>query len=242
MEIIRHHFKTIDSTNNWAKQNAHVFARDKVNLITADEQTAGRGRFKRHWESPAGLNIYATYCFFIEKHSSRLGNVPQILGISAARALETLGFNPQLKWPNDLLLSNKKVAGILCESTPYSEMLSIVAGIGLNVNMPQEILNKIDRPATSLKMETGREYQVEEVLSKLSEQFLKDLEVFLDEGFHLFLEEYKQRLMTFQGKVIRFHDNRIIWEGQFHSINADGSLNLMLSDGTVKHFVAGEIL
>lgn len=242
MEIVRHHFSIIDSTNTWAKLSAHQLDHAKLHLITADEQTGGRGRFNRVWVSPAGLNIYATYCFFIEKHSQRLGNVPQILGISAARTLENMGFKPKLKWPNDVLLSHKKVAGILCESTPYSDLLCIVAGIGLNVNMPIEMLEKIDRPATSLLVESGQSYVVEDVLAQLSDQFSKDLDLFLEEGFHHFLAEYKQRIMTFPGQAIRFHDNRTVWEGQIHSINNDGSLNLQLADGTIKHFIAGEIL
>ena len=173
MQILHKHFKSIDSTNTWAKLNAHLFDVDKITLITADEQTAGRGRFKRRWESPPHQNVYATFCFFIEKHRHDIGNIPQVLAISAAEALEDLGFQPKLKWPNDVLLSNKKVAGILCETTPMSDNLAVIIGIGLNVNMPLQLLQQIDRPATSLMVEGGEKMEIEMVLESLKNNFWK---------------------------------------------------------------------
>lgn len=242
MEIIRKHFKTIDSTNTWAKQHADQLEHDKVTLVTAEEQTAGRGRFKRHWESPPGLNIYATFCIFIEKHRMDIGNLPQVMAISAAKILLSLGFNSKLKWPNDVLISGKKAAGILCETTPLSDNLCVALGIGLNINMPKDILQKIDRPATSLLAEDGLKRDVEEMTHMLQKQFLKDLEVFLDEGFHPFLETYKRLMAHAPGDRIRFHDNRTLWEGGFKGINENGSLNLELESGAIKTFIAGEIL
>lgn len=242
MDIEHKHFQIIDSTNNWAKANAHLLPKDKITLVTANEQTAGRGRFKRLWESPGGLNIYATFCFFIEKHRLDIGNIPQVLAISAARSLEELGHVPRLKWPNDVLLSGKKVAGILCETTPFSDTLCIALGIGLNVNMPLVLLQKIDRPATSLLVENGRLHEPNYVLEVLQKYFLKDLELFFDEGFISFLEMYRGYMAHNEGDRIRFHDNRVIWEGRFHSINTDGSLTLLLDNDELKKFIAGEIL
>lgn len=242
MKLIRRHFETIDSTNTWAKQNAHLLPRDAITLVTALEQTAGRGRFKRRWESPPGKSVLASFCFFIEKHRIDIGNIPQVLAISAARILEKLGFSPQLKWPNDVLLSSKKVAGILAETTPLSDQLCFIAGIGLNVNTPLEVLEKIDRPATSLLVEGMQEFDVEHVLKLLQTQFVTDLELFFDEGFQPFLEEYCRRISGDPNKVIRFDDNRTIWEGRFHSINHDGSLSLELTNGDIKTFIVGEIM
>ena len=240
--MIRKHFKTIDSTNTWAKHHASELDPHLITLITADEQTAGRGRFKRHWESPSGLNIYATFCFFIEKHRQDIGNLPQILALATCRILEELHFQPQLKWPNDVLLSHKKVAGILCETTPLSDNICVILGIGLNVNMAQEQLQNIDRPATSLLAEDGKVRQVEEVLQLLQHRFSSHLEQFIDEGFSPFLEAYKNILVHRQGDVIRFNDNRTLWEGNFQGIAQDGGLNLLIpSTGHVKTFYAGEI-
>ena len=242
MEVIRLHFETIDSTNTWAKHQAHTFPHDKIMLVTAGEQTAGRGRFKRKWESPAGQNIYASFCFFLEKSRKDIGNIPQLMALSAAETLEELGFHPTLKWPNDVLLSEKKVGGILAETTPLSDYLCVIIGIGLNVNMPLDLLQKIDRPATSLFVETGKLFNIETVLESIQRHFVKNLALFIDEGFFVFLEEYKRLMILSSHKKIRFDDNKTIWEGTFHSISQDGSLNLQLDQGEVKNFLVGEIL
>ena len=242
MEWERIHFEVIGSTNTWGKENAPSLPRDRITLVTAGEQTAGRGRFKRRWESPPGQNIYATYCFFVEKHQGNIGNIPQILALSAAATLQAAGFEPVLKWPNDVLLSGKKVAGILAETTPLSDTLCAIIGIGLNVNMPKELLAAIDRPATSLLAESGRAHDVESLLDDLTRHFSSSLDLFFEEGFHPFLEPYKKLMPCDPAKTVKFHDNRTIWEGTVHGINPDGSLLFQLPDGTLKTFVAGEIL
>lgn len=241
MEVIRHHFCSIDSTNTWGKQHAHEFPQDKITLVTADRQTAGRGRFKRRWESPAGQNIYATFCFFVEPHSDSVGNIPQLLALSAAAVLTALNFQPELKWPNDVLLSGKKVAGILTETT-LIEKLCVVIGIGLNINMPLESLRQIDRPATSLMAEGGKVYEIESILSELQKKFVQDLSLFFSKGFAPFLDDYRHHMPKNPNQLIRFHDNQKIWEGTSHEINREGSLCLRLANGEVKTFRAGEIL
>ena len=113
MQIKRHHFETIDSTNTWAKQQAETFERGSLTLVTADRQTSGRGRLNRSWLSPAKENLYATFCFFLDSHRQDVGNVPQVMALAATEILEQFDFNPTLKWPNDLLLRHKKLGGIL---------------------------------------------------------------------------------------------------------------------------------
>lgn len=242
MDIVLRHFNTIDSTNTWARQNAQSLDRDKITLVTADEQTAGRGRFKHRWESPADQNIYATFCFFIDEINTNVGNIPQVMAITACQALDDLGFHVQLKWPNDLLISSKKVGGILCEIASIQDSKCVILGIGINVNMSKEDLERIDRPATSLKIESGVQQDIKKVLEILKNHFIKNLELFLKSGFLPFLDIYRKRLMHHSGSKMRFHDNRFIWQGEFHSIKDDGSLNLQLESGIIKNFVAGEIL
>ena len=234
-----HHFHSIDSTNTWAKKNAATFSRKEITLITADTQTAGRGRFHRSWSSPPDQNIYATFCFFMDGYSASLGNIPQILAISTAETLKHFGFQPNLKWPNDILLSDKKVAGILCETTSVPDALCIVLGIGLNVNMTKDYLVEISRPATSLYMESGRLFDRQAILEELQKRFQKDIASFLLSGFHVFKEQYQQ-LLSISG-LIRFHDADRVCEGTFHSLAEDGSLNLLLEGNVVRNFKAGEI-
>src|ERR1043165_1078103 len=150
MECKRIHFLAIDSTNTWAKQNVHIFDQQRITLVTAEAQYGGRGRFKRRWQSPSKLNLYASFCFFVPKEQQNFSTISQIIGVSAAKTLETFETNPKLKWPNDLIVEGKKLGGILCETQVHGTSLFIIAGIGININMPKEFLNQIDQPATSL--------------------------------------------------------------------------------------------
>lgn len=241
MNIIRHHFTTIDSTNTWAKHHADTFDRQAITLITADMQTAGRGRFKRQWVSPPKENIYASYCIFLEKHRLDSGNMPQVAAISIVEILSVLGFKPKLKWPNDVTLSNKKIAGILSESTPLSDQLCLIIGIGLNVNMPLETLQMIDKPATSLCVEAKERYEVGLVLDMLTQKLVENFQVFLEEGFHPFIKSYRS-LLWMPETPIQFNDNRTTHSGVIQSVNDDGSINVLLQDGKVQTFHAGEIV
>jgi BirA family transcriptional regulator, biotin operon repressor / biotin---[acetyl-CoA-carboxylase] ligase len=242
MKQVRIHFQTIGSTNTWAKKHVEEFDPTTLVLITADTQTDGRGRFKRKWHSPPGLNIYATFCFFLDGARADVGQVPQLLALSTALSLESLAFKPLLKWPNDVLLSGKKVGGILCETTSVLNGRFVICGIGLNVNMPKNEIEQIDRPATSLMIEGGQDLAVEMVLDLVQQQFANNLNYFLIEGFTPFLEEYRKRSCFKEGDAVRFHDNQKIVEGFFYCLNADGSLTLRLKDQSLKNFYAGEFL
>lgn len=242
MEKTRHHFAILDSTNNCGKRNAHLFDPEKLTIITANEQTSGRGRGKRSWVSPAHENIYATFCFFVPRNRNDLGNLAQLLSLSSSIVLEELGVTPSLKWPNDIMVNDKKIGGTLCEAKIVEDKICMLNGIGINVNMSRENLDTIDQPATSLMIETGHPFDIEKVLSKLEERTTLDLQEFLSRGFTSFLPKYKKMIGNDLHKTIRFHDNAQVWEGVFHSINDDGSLNLLLPSRQMKRFHAGQIV
>ncbi|MBI2742704.1 MAG: biotin--[acetyl-CoA-carboxylase] ligase [Chlamydiales bacterium] len=234
------HFDTIDSTNTWAKKNAETLDPDHLTCITALEQTAGRGRFKRSWTSGRAQNITATLFFTLPKESTILSNIGQILSLSCALVLEKRGFSPQIKWPNDLLLSGKKVAGILCETVTLEKRLAIALGIGINVNMTEELLETIDQPATSLAQLSGHTWDLEQILEPVLKQFLIDLELLEKKGFSAFQEAYQARL-AFAGQTITCADGMQNTRGTCHSVRDDGRLNLLLPNGSMTTVSAGEI-
>lgn len=242
MKVEHRHFQILDSTNSWAKRNTLVLSKECLTLITTDEQTAGRGRLNRRWESMSRQNVLGTFCFFMKKMDPSINNIPQILAISAVKLLEELGFSPRLKWPNDILLSEKKVAGILCETTPVENEICVITGIGINVNVPLEAFQRIDRPATSLLVESKKNFDLTEIVERLGTLFANDLEVFLRDGFSPFFSMYVEKLSHSRGDEIRFHDGREIAAGVFHSIELDGSLNLCLASGEIKNFIAVELM
>jgi BirA family transcriptional regulator, biotin operon repressor / biotin---[acetyl-CoA-carboxylase] ligase len=234
------HFDMIDSTNTWAKKNASTLDQNELTCITALEQTAGRGRFDRKWISPKGQNIYATLYFSLPLRCPYIANLGQILSLSCITVLKKKGFQPQIKWPNDILLSGKKVAGILCETICFEERIGIALGIGINVNMQQDLLETIDQPATSLAQLSGQTWTLEQILEPILEQFIHDLELLESQGFEPFRQTYEE-LLAFKGKTITCHDGDKILKGICHSVNAEGRLNLLLEDGSLRTISAGEI-
>jgi len=137
-------------------------------LVVADEQTEGRGRLGRRWLSPAGTSLLCSVQLRPEMPGERL---PELTGIAAracAEAIEAVaGLEPKLKFPNDVLVGGRKIAGVLAEAREGR----VVLGIGINVNVPAAELPKdVDRPATSLLAETGREIDRAELLVELLER------------------------------------------------------------------------
>lgn len=233
------HFATIDSTNNWTKRNTSLLNQNHISVITADQQTKGYGRFKRNWISPPG-NIYVTLFFTLPLDYPYLINLGQILVLACNHTLENKGFYTQLKWPNDLLLENKKVAGTLVEVI-RSEKLEIVLGMGLNVNMHEETLKQIDQNATSLMFSSGKAWVLGSVLNPILYTFYNYLRLLSSSGFTHFQPIY-QKLLAFQGQEISCQVGNQKMQGICHSINPDGTLNLQLSSGLMISLNAAEIL
>jgi BirA family biotin operon repressor/biotin-[acetyl-CoA-carboxylase] ligase len=235
------HFQCIDSTNTWAKNNSSILDPGQITCITASEQTAGRGRFERKWVSPKGVNLYATFYFCILETSSFLPNLAQVISLSTVRMLSQLGFSPQIKWPNDILLSKKKVAGVLCEAIPQKGSIGIALGIGINVNMEDQMLKEIDQPATSLWQVSRQYWSVDKILKELVDYFVKDLRTLESQGFSPFVPYYEGRL-AHKGELIRVKDGDRVIEGICKGIAKNGHLILLLPDGEKKEIAAGFLL
>lgn len=233
------HFDIIDSTNTWVKTNAHTLNPDGLSCITALEQTAGRGRFSRKWISPRG-DIYATLFFTIPAGSPYLANIGQLLAYSCASVLKEKGFNAQIKWPNDLLIDGKKVAGVLCETVPLNNRIGIALGIGINVNMGEELLKAIDQPATSLAQLSLKTWSLEQILSPLVQQFMHDFKILQQQGFEPFQSRF-QNLLAYKGKEISCNDGAKIIKGICQGITKDGRLELILPSGKPLTLTAGEV-
>lgn len=238
----RIHFDQIDSTNTWAKTHPEEWNPAGVTLITASFQKAGRGRFKRVWVSPPNLNIYATFCFWMDSKRTDIGHIPQLLALTTTQMLEKEGFAPKIKWPNDILIEGKKIGGILCETILEEEKRGVVCGIGLNVNMPLDILTQIDRPATSMLVEKERTFEIDAVSKCLVDFFLEALGKFIDQGFSPFFPLLEERSALIRGQTVRFHDNQTLIEAKFEQLLSNGSVELRLSSGELKIFHAGEFI
>lgn len=239
-KVTQIHLDQVDSTNTWAKENYKNFDLSGITRITADMQKNGRGRFNRKWISPQGLNIYLTYFFTVEKGKVDLNNLAQILCLSIAKLLGKNTLSPQIKWPNDVLVNSKKIAGILCETIDLEKHFGVILGCGINVNMPEELLKTIDQPATSLLAETGKPHKKEDLIKTLEIFFLEDLALYKREGFNPFYKIYED-LLTHKGMPITVKQNGDSLSGILHSLNPDGRLNLLLPSGEIKTLSSGDI-
>jgi len=235
------HFPGIDSTNSWAMSNTHLFPRDKIILVYAKKQSDGRGRHKNKWQSPDTNNLYATFGIFVPTQQGVQPNLPQLIALAAVAVMEKMGVETRIKWPNDLLINQRKVAGILTETSIDEEHIFHAIGIGVNLNLSPESLKEIEKPATSLSVELEKEVDLEEFLDQLKETFSRFLSTFLEEGFTPFLPAFKAKLNHKENQELSFHERDHQWNGKFHSINDDGTLNLKLDTGEVKRFLAGEV-
>ncbi len=234
------HLPIIDSTNTWVKEHLDDLDPEILTCVFADQQTKGRGRFARKWNSPKGVNIYATYYFSLPSTEMRLHNLGQLLSLSAASVLKTYGFHAQIKWPNDLYLSEKKLGGILCEVIKTKGRFNVILGIGLNVNMEANALKSLDQAATSLKVEAEKSFEIESIIDDLTREFNQDLSKYKDVGFKGFLKEYES-LLAFSKGLLTFYSHEGTFEGTFDSITEEGFMKLRLTNGEIKTLISGDV-
>jgi BirA family biotin operon repressor/biotin-[acetyl-CoA-carboxylase] ligase len=228
----------VDSTNNWVK--LHIQELSPFTCVTAIEQTAGRGRFRRNWVSPRGQNIYATLYFTVPLGSGYLCNLGQLMAFACAKILRGLGFDAKIKWPNDVLIRGQKIAGVLTETVSQDELIGVIIGVGMNVNMPEEILQAIDQPATSLLHLSKKTWEIQELIELIMNHFIADLELLQKSGFAAFQAPF-ENLLAYKGEEITCLDGTQTIKGICHSITKEGRLQLLLSSGEIKTLMAGEV-
>jgi BirA family transcriptional regulator, biotin operon repressor / biotin---[acetyl-CoA-carboxylase] ligase len=234
------HFTIIDSTNSWAKEHAHELDHNALTCITADQQTAGRGQREKSWFSPPLGNLYMTLFFVFPTNFSWSANLGQVLALSSARVLQELGFAPALKWPNDILLEEKKAGGVLCETLNLSDGLGVVLGMGLNVHIAKEHLADLDQPATSLSAHSGKPLSLSSLAQALVRKFLIYLHKLQQGGFATFAKEYNQLLAYKNQEVLFFHPEGV-FSAICQKIDEQGRIVLECADGKERHFCSGSL-
>ena len=135
-----HLFDSVDSTNDWSLEELKQ-GREPPFVCIADHQSKGRGRRGRHWLSPPAANIYMSLAWHFELSADRLGVLSLAQGVAVINALDKIGINNAwLKWPNDVLINDEKIAGILIETSAVrANSCNAVIGIGVNYQMPENI-------------------------------------------------------------------------------------------------------
>lgn len=223
MKLIK--FKTINSTNTYALNRFQEL--EDMTAIAAKTQTDGRGRFERKWLSPDCENIYLSIVLKqIKKEFAP--NLTQYLCVTAAKVIEKYSVKVQIKWPNDLLVEGKKIAGILCEAhTTHNISDGFVLGIGININMNEDVLRNIDKPAASLNLETGTNIDKQKFLDSLLIEFEAGFDGFAEKGFACIREDYLKRI-NFLGKNITIRKRDDLPEEKFQALDINESGNLVV--------------
>ncbi len=231
----------VDSTNTWAKREAENGAPEGTVLV-ADMQTAGKGRRGRSWSSPSGHSIYMSLILRPDIMPDRASMLTLVAGLSAAQAIRGLtGLETWIKWPNDLVISDKKICGILTEMSLQMECINyVVVGIGINVNMtefPEEIANK----ATSLCLEKGQTVRRAEVIAEVLSHFEKNYYRFLKTGDLSGLADDYNKVLVNRNREIRVMEPGNEYMGTTGGINEKGELMVTKEDGTEVAVYAGEV-
>jgi BirA family biotin operon repressor/biotin-[acetyl-CoA-carboxylase] ligase len=223
--------------------------RQHAHAVLAERQSGGRGRREKSWYSPAGGNIYLSLGWWFRDCQWPLSTLPLIVAIAICRALARAGLRGHgIKWPNDILVQGKKLAGILVElqSAGNSPALAVI-GVGLNVRMPPPKVGekeiKIDRPWTDLVSQLKPEdagISRNRLVSFLLDELLEVLGHFERTGFEVFSDAWRE-LDMLQGKRIQLEHNGQILAGVAHGVDKNGGLLLETAQSGIRVFHSGEV-
>lgn len=234
-------FTETDSTNVRARKLGENGAAHGT-LVVAEQQTAGRGRRGRGWESPAGSSIYMSLLLRPEFLPNKAPMLTIVMAYSVATALrEQTGLDFRIKWPNDIVLNGKKVVGILTEMSTEIEYINhVVIGVGINVNteaFPEEIC----ATATSIRRESGKIWRRAELIAAILRQFEVQYERFVKEEDLAYLREAYDAVLVNCNREVRILGEKDGYRAVALGIDDQGELLVRKEDGTVTSVYAGEV-
>ncbi|PYZ98395.1 bifunctional biotin--[acetyl-CoA-carboxylase] synthetase/biotin operon repressor [Alteribacter lacisalsi] len=234
------HYPSIHST----QETAHLLASEQAEegtIVLADEQTKGKGRLGRQWHSPPETGIWMS---LILRPDIEVRSAPQLTLLTAVAVVrgikESLGLDPEIKWPNDILFNGRKAAGILTEMQAEPDRVhAIIVGLGLNVNQdyfPDELADI----ATSLRLEKGEKVSRTDVLEAILKEWDWLYRMFLKEGFSSVKPLWEAHALT-MGKEITARTPRETLKGVAVGIDDAGVLLLRTKDGKLHHIYSADI-
>lgn len=235
------HYDLAGSTNDLARELALAEAPEGT-VVVAEEQSQGRGRLGRTWLAPAGTCLLVSVIFRARLPVADAFRLTMLSSVAMLAAIErTAGVKATIKWPNDLLAGDKKLAGILSEASSVGDCLQFaVVGVGLNVNFDPLVFPEIAATATSLRAILGRPVPRVPILQR----FLEELEAHYDElwpdGEDRLWRRWRDEMDTLGRRVV-VTDGERRQEGQAVGVSPDGSLLLRREDGNVATIAVGDV-
>ncbi|MFE1244143.1 biotin--[acetyl-CoA-carboxylase] ligase [Fictibacillus sp. NPDC058756] len=234
--------KSVKST----QEIAHSLAREGAvegSIVIADEQTGGRGRLGRAWQSPSGTGIWMSLILRPEIPLQKAPQLTLLIAVAASRAIEKVtGLEAAIKWPNDLLIKGKKVAGILTELQAEADSIhSVIVGIGMNVNQEKKHFSEeISEIATSLAIESGKTYKRAELAGAVLQEIENLYRSYLDKGFAVIKLLWEARAYSL-GKRITARSVTGSITGYAKGITDEGVLLLEDDNGEIHSIYSADI-
>jgi BirA family biotin operon repressor/biotin-[acetyl-CoA-carboxylase] ligase len=233
-------YEVTDSTNEQAKNAAKGTWNGEPTLFIAEEQTQGRGRYSRKFYSKRGAGVYLSLLFKPKTDIVNTTSITSLSAISMIKAIEEqITAEIGIKWVNDIIISGKKLGGILIEGAINPETRSydyLIAGIGVNL-YKSERDPEIANIATDLEQECGKKIDKTQLICSFVKHFLEGIKS--PDSEELF-ESYKDRLITV-GKAVTVKTVTNEYEATALRLNRDYSLSVKTEDGEVKHIYTGEV-
>ena len=238
-----HYFRELGSTNSHARELAEAGAPEGT-VVVAESQSQGRGRLGRRWESPPFANLYLSILLRPQLSPAHAAQITLMAAVALADVVD--GYIPgqaAIKWPNDILIGNKKLAGILTEASCDVERVRyVILGVGINLNysnraMPEEIR----RRATSLFEATGKPIHRETFLRRLLQGIERCYGELENAGFTALAPRW-QNYFAWRGRRVRVELLNQVTIGTAKGIDGDGALLLEDDSGVERRIVAGDVI
>lgn len=231
-------FNKVDSTQKIARDIIYKTGESEF-IVIAKQQTKGYGRRQREWHSPPG-GLYASIVLNIK--TKNLNIIPLAVALAVRKAIsEICKIDVKVKWPNDIIVNDRKLGGIITETILIGEKLkNTIIGIGLNINIKREQFpSELREKATSTLIETGKKFKIKPILNKVIEKIIRYLKLIENNLEKKLLNEWKKYDIVL-GREIKILNEKEI-EGYAVDIKDNGALILKRKDGKIIELYAEEI-
>ena len=236
-------FKEVMSTNTVAK---FLSENDVSNgtVIISEKQSGAKGRLGKSWESPLG-GIWLSLVVKPNVDHSKIPMITLATGVAVVKTLERIGIeNAEIKWPNDVMINDKKVCGILTEAiTKFNSIESVIIGVGIDANFDVNVLSKeLQEGTTTLDIELGHRVNENEIIRFFLEEFEKIGTLFEDGKFEGILKEWRKYSYSI-GKIVEVREPfSKSYDGYVLGISREGALVVEKIDGTLEKVISGECI
>ena len=236
-------YKEVSSTNTVAKFLSMNGAENGT-VVISEKQTKAKGRSGKSWESPLG-GVWLSIILNPNVDHSKIPLITLATGVAVAKTLENIGVeNPEIKWPNDIMINGKKVCGILTEAVAkFNTIESVIIGVGIDANLDvEQFPEDLQEGTTTLKEVLGREGNENFLIKTFLEEFEKISEQFIHEGYEDILKEWRKRSYSI-GKIVEVREPfNTYYDAYVIGIGKEGALVVEKIDGTLEKVISGECI